>query len=121
MNLLKLNKKCELACNGKEAINILVSKYSKETRCQNKDCRGIELIFMDYQMPVMDGVQSTLAICSMVKDEVINPVNIVACTAFGANEDIERCLNAGMCDFVIKPISFDVVHNIVKKWIISKD
>ena len=33
MNLLKLNKKCELACNGKEAINILVSKYSKETRC----------------------------------------------------------------------------------------
>lgn len=48
LNLAKLNKKCELANNGKEAIELLKAKYSKENPCSNPNCRGIEMIFMDY-------------------------------------------------------------------------
>lgn len=48
MNLIKLNKKCELASNGEEAIEILQSKYSKSNPCENINCHGIEMIFMDY-------------------------------------------------------------------------
>lgn len=39
-------------------------------------------------MPEMDGVQATYAIKEMIKNHLLNPINIVACTAFGGNEDI---------------------------------
>ena len=62
----------------------------------------------------------------MIRDDVINPINIIACTAFGAHEDIKsifflylyiafnkECMDAGMCDFVIKPITFSMIYNLV--------
>ena len=54
LNLSKLNKKCIKAYNGQEAINKLVEIYS----C-NENPIEICLVFMDFQMPVMDGVEAT--------------------------------------------------------------
>ena len=89
-----------LASNGAEAV----------------DCfeRGhFDLIFMDMQMPVMDGIDATESIRSRemrrswVVSREFKPVYIVAMTANAMEGDRERCLQAGMNDYVAKPIKTD--------------
>ena len=55
-------------------------------------------------MPVMDGIQATLTIRQMEKElGISNPIRIIAVTAFALEKDREKCLAAGMDDFLAKP------------------
>ena len=78
-------------------------------------CRdhAFDLIFMDMQMPVKDGLQATLDIKAMHQYQ---PVPIIALTANVLEDDKNRCLAVGMCDFVSKPISLEALDNTIKKW-----
>jgi two-component system sensor histidine kinase/response regulator len=71
-----------------------------------------DLILMDVQMPVMDGFEATRSI-RQTKD--VQPV-IVAMTANAMQGDREECIQAGMDDYISKPISIDDLVNILKKW-----
>jgi len=62
-----------------------------------------DVVFMDMQMPVMDGLEATRRI--RAKDEAGAKLHIVAMTANAMQGDRERCLDAGMNDYVSKPIS----------------
>jgi len=73
-----------------------------------------DLVFMDVQMPVMDGLSATREIR---KVERLKSLPIVAMTANALPQDRQRCLDAGMNDTVIKPIDPEAVWAALEKWI----
>ena len=76
--------------------------------------RAYDLVLMDMQMPVMDGITATLAIRALA-DFVAPP--IVAMTANAMQGDRDRCATAGMVDFVSKPIEPDELERALLRWI----
>jgi two-component system sensor histidine kinase/response regulator len=91
----------ELANNGQEALEKIAS-----TR--------YDLVLMDMQMPVMDGVAATIALRHMVENQHLP---IVAMTANAMQQDKELCLSAGMNDYISKPIETDELFAVLLKWI----
>ena len=73
-----------------------------------------DIILMDMQMPVMDGVTATREIRRLAPQSA---VPIVAMTANVMQEDRQRCFEAGMNDFVSKPIDPDELVAVLLKWI----
>jgi CheY-like chemotaxis protein/HPt (histidine-containing phosphotransfer) domain-containing protein len=88
--LSRLGHRVDLAGNGREAVE-MASKFT------------YDLIFMDVQMPEMDGFAATAAIRSLTGPA--GRVPIIAMTAFALAGDRERCLGASMDDYVAKPIN----------------
>lgn len=89
----------DLAKNGKEAVDA----YHKS---------AYDLILMDCQMPVMDGFSATRHIRDIENNE--KHVPIIALTAYAMGGDRERCLAAGMDDYITKPINFDLLIERIK-------
>jgi two-component system, sensor histidine kinase and response regulator len=73
-----------------------------------------DAVLMDMQMPVMDGVTATQAIR---QNEQWRDVPVIAMTANALDADRERCLQAGMVDFLSKPIELDALWNTLIKWV----
>ena len=78
------------------------------------DRAAFDLIFMDVQMPDMDGLEATHKIRQ--RYGLGKGPRIVAMTAFALSGDKERCLKAGMDDYLSKPFSVDQVASMVRKW-----
>jgi len=93
----------EIAENGQ----IAVDKVARATE-------PWDIVFMDMQMPVMDGVTATLQIRKTVPAAQLP---IVAMTANAMQQDRERCLAAGMQDFVAKPIEPEELWQALLKWV----
>ncbi|GHU37116.1 hypothetical protein FACS1894105_08620 [Clostridia bacterium] len=93
--------------NGKEALDLFASEPDK-----------YDMIFMDVQMPEMDGYDATKAIRAMDTDKSRN-IPIVAMTANVFKEDIEKCLASGMNAHVGKPLDFDEVLTILRNSLIK--
>jgi CheY-like chemotaxis protein len=72
------------------------------------------LIFMDIQMPHMNGLQATAAIRSHEKQLRRTPTPIIATTAGGASREL--CLTVGMSDYLEKPIDMKKLERILEKW-----
>ena len=90
----------DVASNGREAIDLA---------CR----RRYDLVLMDVQMPVMDGLQATAAIRSL--DEELGPnVPIVALTAHALRGDQDRCREAGMDGYIAKPIDINSFLSFVE-------
>ncbi len=77
----------------------------------NKD---YDLILMDCQMPEMDGFEATAA---LRRNEKTKFVPIVALTAFAMKGDREKCIDAGMNDYLSKPLRESDLENMLKKWL----
>ncbi|MEI6752961.1 MAG: response regulator [Paludibacter sp.] len=75
-----------------------------------------DLILMDIQMPVMDGVEATINIRKLEKSTDIH-VPIIALTAGAIQEEQEQCMNAGMDDFLTKPINNDLLKKVILKYL----
>lgn len=73
-----------------------------------------DLIFMDVQMPIMDGLEATKQIYALFPLEKIP--TIIAMTANALQGDREKCLAVGMHDYVAKPLSLVHIENMIKKW-----
>lgn len=101
--LSKLGLKTDLACDGLEAIHCF-----KE--------HEYDLILMDMQMPMMDGLASTRQIRELELSSG-RRTPIVAMTANAMKEDYEACLQSGMDDFISKPILKEALLRILEKWI----
>jgi len=86
----------DCAANGKEAVKMFSRKP-----------KGYDLVFMDMQMPEMDGLEATHQIRSIEGHR--NGVPIIAMTANVFKEDIEKCLAVGMNDHIGKPLDFNEV------------
>ncbi len=93
--------------NGEEALKALESgRY--------------HLVLMDVQMPVMDGFAATAAIRSRAADPDGARLPIIAMTAHALKEDRERCLEAGMDDYISKPIRGRDLLQLVDKWALAQ-
>ncbi len=77
----------------------------------------IDFVFMDIQMPQMNGYEAARAIRAEEKRRSMSATTIVALTASAVSGERERCLDAGMNDYITKPITMDVVANVLSKWL----
>jgi CheY-like chemotaxis protein/nitrogen-specific signal transduction histidine kinase len=91
----------DCAANGAEAVQMVATT-------------SYDLILMDMQMPVMDGIEATRAIRNLSS---YSETPIIAMTANAFSEDRERCLNAGMNDFLTKPVVPDILFSKILKWL----
>lgn len=99
--LKKLNHKLTVVDNGQLALDMLRSGEQ------------FDLILMDCQMPVMDGFQTTQAIR---KDLALAHTPIIALTANATKEDRQRCLDAGMDDYLSKPTKVSMLNDMLNTW-----
>jgi CheY-like chemotaxis protein len=106
MMMTQAGYQVEVANNGQEAVE-------KYTTAPEK----FDLIFMDVQMPKMDGVKATKAI----RAKGFDSVPIVAITAHAMKGDREKCLQAGMHDYITKPIKRELVFEMIQKWAFNRD
>lgn len=90
--LKKRGHQIVLANNGREAIECLLA-----------DKADFDVVLMDIQMPTMDGFQATTLIREM-DNQKIRQIPIIAMTAFAMREDRQKCLDAGMNDYISKPL-----------------
>ena len=72
------------------------------------------LILMDVQMPVMDGLQAT----QTIRLEINTDIPIIALTAHAMKGDKEMCLAAGMNDYIARPIDADEFYKVIYKWLL---
>ena len=96
----KLGYAIDIANNGLEVIELLEKKK-------------YDIIFMDIRMPVLDGLETTEQICKKYQDK--KPI-IIAMTANTMDEEKEKCISAGMDDFISKPVSLDSIQKLLDKW-----
>lgn len=102
--LKKLGWEVDIANNGQEALNALsVNEYA--------------LVFMDCQMPIMDGYEATRQIRNGIAGVLNQRVNIIAMTANALKGDRELCMECGMDDYLSKPITKNAVEAILNRWI----
>jgi two-component system, sensor histidine kinase and response regulator len=80
-----------------------------------------DLVLMDVQMPEMDGLEATAAIRKMERDAGAEPIPIIAMTAHAMKGDRERCIEAGMDDYVSKPISSDALLQAIRRLLPSEE
>ena len=78
-----------------------------------------DLVLMDCQMPEMDGFEATRAIREM-KSAPWHRIPIIALTAHAMKEDEEKCLAAGMDDYISKPINIKALGAMIEKWLSRK-
>jgi PAS domain S-box-containing protein len=100
--LQTLGYSADVVNNGQEAISALDQKY-------------YNLVLMDMQMPEMDGLEATRQICEHWQTDQ-RPV-IIAMTANEEDKDRESCLQAGMNDFLTKPIRVEQVREMLEKYL----
>ena len=93
--------------NGQEALKALENGH-------------YHLILMDVHMPLMDGFAATAAIRARASDPPGVRLPIIAMTAHALKEDRENCLEAGMDDYISKPIRGRDLLQLVDKWALSR-
>ena len=101
LSIQKMVKKIDVANNGQEALDkFATSKY--------------DIILMDIQMPVMDGIQATKKIRETEVEKQIIPTPIIAITANALAGDREHCLASGMDEYISKPFQVEVLVTKMK-------
>jgi len=110
-----LNMRTDSATSGDLAIQKILERQNK------RDKQTYKVIFMDCSMPVKDGYIVTREIRDLQEKGVIPKIQIVAVTASNYPNDIKRCFDSGMDDYLIKPVSLDLMKNILAKHIANDD
>ncbi|CAM2007421.1 response regulator [Acanthopleuribacter pedis] len=101
--LTKAGFHVSIAENGEVALSMLADQ-------------GFDLVLMDCQMPIMDGYEATEKIREMFRESSIR-VPIIALTASAMAGDRERCLRAGMDDYLTKPVKQEALFKMINEWI----
>jgi len=106
----ELNVKTTKALSGQEALNLIQERIDQKLK-------PFDLVFMDIQMPVMSGIDTTRAIRSLestLDGEMQLP--IIALTAHALADEKQKLLKVGMNDYVTKPIQMEQIIQILTQW-----
>ncbi|AVO54124.1 hybrid sensor histidine kinase/response regulator [Ectopseudomonas mendocina] len=102
--LLKLGYRVRTADNGAEALELLRQE-------------SVDAVLLDCQMPVMDGFATCRALRALPG---CADVPVLAITAHSHSGDRERCLAAGMSDYLAKPVKFDELRVLLHDWVLCR-
>lgn len=103
--LKQLGFSADSAENGKEALDMM-------------EAANYSLVLMDIEMPIMDGIEA-VKILRQGNTKTRNAgIPVIALTAHAMKGDREEFLNAGMDDYITKPITLDVLSQTLKKWLV---
>jgi len=111
---------------NRKVIEVLLTKRGYQTSSVENGQLALEaitkgsppdLVLMDCHMPIMGGFDATQHIRQWEQEGGRSRLPIVALTASAFQEDRDRCLAAGMDDFVTKPIDFKVLPAVIEKWL----
>lgn len=117
-----LGFEADVAGDGIEALALL------GVNDENTDGLNYQMVFMDCQMPKMDGYETTAKIREFQEKHGLFPYNqesengkkeallIIAMTANAMEGDREKCMAAGMDDYISKPIKSAILRKVLKKW-----
>jgi two-component system sensor histidine kinase/response regulator len=100
--LTKAGYNITLATNGREALETFLGNPGR-----------FDTILMDIQMPEMDGYEAT----RQIRARGFSSIPIIAMTANAMKGDRELCLEAGMSDYISKPIKRDIIFQVLGKWL----
>ncbi|MEC5397180.1 response regulator [Uliginosibacterium sp. H1] len=95
-----------IAENGQRAVDVFTQQH-------------FELVLMDCQMPIMDGLEATRVIRRIEAEKALQRTPIIAVTANAIRGDRDTCLAAGMDDYLSKPFSPEVLIELLVKWAAS--
>jgi CheY-like chemotaxis protein len=105
--LRRLGFGCEIATNGQQAVDAIQRT-------------PFDIVFMDCQMPVMDGFEATARVRDLERELGRHTV-IVAMTANAMKGDPERCRAAGMDDYISKPVRPHKLEQLLDRWLANDD
>ncbi|MCW5981375.1 MAG: PAS domain S-box protein [Bryobacteraceae bacterium] len=111
-----VNQKLGLALLNKMGCQVELAADGFQASAIARD-HAFDLILMDCQMPGMDGFETTAAIRKHESERGLARTPIVAMTAWAMNGDRDRCLQAGMDDYVAKPVAIDALRARLAAWI----
>jgi CheY-like chemotaxis protein/HPt (histidine-containing phosphotransfer) domain-containing protein len=94
----------DVVANGAEAVRALSEA-------------PYDLVLMDVQMPVLDGLEATQQIRSPESRVLDRRVPVIALTAYALREDRQRCLDAGMDDYLSKPVDARGLREVLDRWL----
>jgi CheY-like chemotaxis protein len=98
---------CDSAYNGLQAID--------KVKLQSTKGRMYRVIFMDYDMPVMGGLEASEILVKMMRDGEILEVPIIGCTALAFQSEIEKGISAGMKGYLTKPVQVSELKKIFER------
>lgn len=101
--LQKMGYRVDVVGNGIEAVKAL-------------EMLPYDMVFMDVQMPEMDGFEATRHVRDPNSAVKYHEIPIIAMTAHAMKGDRERCLEAGMNDYISKPISLQAIKEVLDRW-----
>ena len=109
LNILKkLGYSADAVANGKEAVKAL-------------EMISYDMVLMDCQMPEMDGYETTREIRNPESNIINHNITVIAMTANAMKGDREKCLSAGMDDYLSKPVKPQALYDMLKKWLTEDD
>jgi CheY-like chemotaxis protein len=99
--------------NRRDFDVLAVDDGMKAVEACNKE--KFDLILMDVYMPILDGYKTT----NVIRNEstLNKSTPIIAMTAYALSGDKEKCLEAGMYDYISKPIDIQSFYNLIEKWL----
>ncbi len=115
-----INQKLILKVLSDHGLKVTLANNGLEAFEQRRNHQDFDLIFMDIQMPVMDGVEATHEIIDYEEDEEVKHIPIIALTANALKGDRERFLNEGMDEYITKPIQATELLYILNKFLGNK-
>jgi len=117
LKMANINK-VDIAKNGQIAVDKIKKAYHTN--------QPFDFVLMDVQMPEMDGLEATQAIRTFessfisMTDHSKSRVPIIAMTAHAMKRDEDKCIGAGMDDYIAKPLALDYLIEKIDKWVFSK-
>jgi signal transduction histidine kinase/ActR/RegA family two-component response regulator len=103
--LEKIGVTFDVVNNGQEAVDCLEKEHD------------FDVVLMDCQMPVLDGYAATAEIRNMEQQQKIKRIPIIAMTANAMEGDKEKCIAAGMDDYVAKPVKMNELQSVLQTWL----
>ena len=107
-----MNVRCDSVYSGSACVKTLLRRQSKVC---GDNCKQYSFIFMDQEMPEMNGRDTVYEIKRLQEDSLLSPgIKIVGCTAHKSKEEVDKFMQAGLDQCIHKPISAIMIKDILK-------